>query len=69
LAHTVSILIGGHRWYAFDATQQATTGGFVAIGYGRKAADVAVYNQFGPALYPASIQVSVEPGAAPRYVS
>jgi hypothetical protein len=24
----------------------------VAIGYGRDAADVAIYNQFGPAVYP-----------------
>ena len=35
------------------------TGGYVAIGYGRDAADVAVYNQFGPALIPAWQQVSV----------
>jgi transglutaminase-like putative cysteine protease len=50
--------IGG-RWYSFDATQQDMSGGYVAIGYGRDAADVAVYNQFGPALFPARQQVSV----------
>lgn len=51
--------IGG-RWYAFDATQEQMRGGYVAIGYGRDAADVAVYNQFGPALYPNTQHVRVE---------
>ncbi len=41
------------RWYTFDATQESKKGGYVAIGYGRDAADVAVYNQFGPVLSPA----------------
>ncbi len=50
----------GGRWYAFDATQEKLTPGYVAIGYGRDAADVAVYNQFGPAVYPISQQVTVE---------
>jgi transglutaminase-like putative cysteine protease len=49
----------GGRWYSFDATQSETSGGYVAIGYGRDAADVAVYNQFGPALSPTTQQVSV----------
>ena len=40
------------RWFTFDATQQFKNGGYVAIGYGRDAADVAVYNQFGPAVFP-----------------
>jgi transglutaminase-like putative cysteine protease len=48
------------RWYAFDATQEHVRGGYVAIGYGRDAADVAVYNQFGPALYPSTQKVCVE---------
>jgi transglutaminase-like putative cysteine protease len=48
------------RWYTFDATHLAKTGGYVAIGYGRDAADVAVYNQFGPAIYPIEQTVSVE---------
>ena len=39
--------IGG-RWYTFDATQAELKGGYVAIGYGRDAADVAIFNQFGP---------------------
>jgi hypothetical protein len=32
----------------------------VAIGYGRDAADVAIYNQFGPAVFPLYQRVSVE---------
>jgi transglutaminase-like putative cysteine protease len=48
------------RWYTFDATQSESRGGYVAIGYGRDAADVAVYNQFGPAVYPVSQVVSVQ---------
>lgn len=50
----------GGRWYTFDATQEETKGGYVAIGYGRDAADVAVYNQFGPSVYPTSQSVDVE---------
>lgn len=49
----------GNRWYAFDATQLEMRGGYVAIGYGRDATDVAIYNQFGSALYPTSQDVSV----------
>ncbi|MGW8195345.1 MAG: transglutaminase domain-containing protein [Desulforhopalus sp.] len=50
----------GDRWYTFDPTQNELTGGYVVLGYGRDAADVAVYNQFGPAVYPTSQHVSVE---------
>jgi transglutaminase-like putative cysteine protease len=48
------------RWYTFDPTQAELKGGYVAIGYGRDAADVAVYNQFGPAVYPTAQQVRVQ---------
>lgn len=48
------------RWYIFDATQAQLTGGYVAIGYGRDAADVAIYNQFGPAVYPITQEVRVK---------
>ena len=48
------------RWYAFDATQPVRRGGYVAIGYGRDAADVAIYNQFGPAVFPLYQRVSVD---------
>ncbi len=50
----------GWRWYAFDATQAELKGGYVAIGYGRDAADVAVYSQFGPAVYPSEQKVRVQ---------
>ncbi len=50
----------GWRWYAFDATQAKLNGGYVAIGYGRDAADVAVYSQFGPAVYPSEQKVRVQ---------
>ncbi len=50
----------GGRWYTFDPTQQTPTGGYVAVGYGRDAADVAVYNQFGPAVYPTTQTVRVD---------
>ena len=49
----------GNRWYTFDATQQEKRGGYIAIGYGRDATDVAVYNQFGPPVYPTEQEVSV----------
>lgn len=50
----------GGRWYTFDATQAELKGGHVVLGYGRDAADVAVYNQFGPAVHVTSQQVCVE---------
>jgi transglutaminase-like putative cysteine protease len=37
----------GNRWYTFDPTQTDLRGGRVAIAYGRDAADVAIYTQFG----------------------
>lgn len=50
----------GGRWYSFDATQYAADRGYVAVGYGRDAADVAVFNQFGPPLKVFSQQVNVQ---------
>ncbi len=50
----------GGRWYTFDATQQCLSGGRVTVAYGRDAADVAIFNQFGPALYPRDMSVRVE---------
>jgi transglutaminase-like putative cysteine protease len=37
----------GNRWYTFDPTQADLQGGRVAIAFGRDAADVAIYTQFG----------------------
>lgn len=50
----------GGRWYTFDATQPLLRGGYVAIGYGRDAADVAVFNQFGPPSVLLHQEVTVE---------
>jgi transglutaminase-like putative cysteine protease len=50
----------GGRWYTFDAVNWGPKGGYVAVGFGRDAADVAVYNQFGPAVYPTEQVVRVE---------
>lgn len=50
----------GGRWYTFDPTQPTPKGGRVTVAYGRDAADVAIFNQFGPALYPREMSVSVE---------
>ena len=54
----MEVYVGG-RWYTFDPTQKSLKGGYVAIGYGRDAADVAIYNQFGPPVYPKTQSVSV----------
>ena len=48
------------RWYTFDATQPLLRNGYVVLGIGRDAADVAVYNQFGPPIFPVSQDVQVE---------
>ena len=50
----------GGRWYTFDPTQPRVEGGYVAIGYGRDAADVAVYTQFGPPVPAATQRVHVQ---------
>lgn len=47
------------RWYTFDATQPYLRSGYVVLGIGRDAADVAVYNQFGPPAYPLIQTVTV----------
>jgi transglutaminase-like putative cysteine protease len=50
----------GNRWYSFDATQLEMKNGYVIIGHGRDAADVAIYNQFGPALQATNQKILVE---------
>lgn len=37
----------GDRWYTFDPTQQYECGGRVIIAFGRDAADVSIFHQFG----------------------
>ena len=50
----------GGRWYTFDATQAVPKGGRVTLGYGHDAAQVAIFNQFGPALETHEMKVTVE---------
>jgi len=50
----------GDRWYTFDPTDEDIHGGRLAVAYGRDAADVAVYHQFGPPAIFSSMDVSVE---------
>jgi transglutaminase-like putative cysteine protease len=50
----------GNRWYTFDPTQRSLTGGRIAIAYGRDAADVAIYTQFGDPVELFDMQVSVQ---------
>ena len=55
----------GGRWYTFDPTQDDLQGARVAIAYGRDAADVAVYTQFGDPVELLRMEVTVEQRAAP----
>jgi transglutaminase-like putative cysteine protease len=56
----------GGRWYTFDPTQKTLRPGYVTIGYGRDAADVAIYNQFGPPVIPRQQQIDVDLLASSR---
>jgi transglutaminase-like putative cysteine protease len=55
----------GGRWFTFDPTQRNLSGGRVAIAYGRDAADVAVYTQFGDPVALLAMEVQVERMAHP----
>ncbi|MGJ8672729.1 transglutaminase domain-containing protein [Rubritalea sp.] len=55
----------GGRWYTFDPTQEDNSGGRIAIAYGRDAADVAIYTQFGPPVNLISMAVSVTRKSTP----
>ena len=50
----------GDEWVTFDPTNPDCREARIAIAHGRDAADVAIYNQFGPLLLPSDMQVSVE---------
>jgi transglutaminase-like putative cysteine protease len=50
----------GGRWYSFDPTQEQIHGGRVAIAYGRDAADVAIFHQFGAGAVLSSLEVHVD---------
>lgn len=55
----------GGRWYTFDPTQDTLDGGRIAVAYGRDAADVAIYTQFGDPVELLRMEVSVQPLNAP----
>jgi transglutaminase-like putative cysteine protease len=50
----------GGRWYTFDSTQSSSYGCRVAIAYGRDAADVSIFHQFGAGDILTSMEVHVE---------
>lgn len=50
----------GGRWYSFDPTQSEPRGGRVAIAYGRDAADVSIFHQFGAGDILTQMEVRVE---------
>lgn len=50
----------GNRWYTFDPTQNDLQGGRIAIAFGRDAADVAIYTQFGNPVGLINMHVTVE---------
>jgi len=50
----------GDRWYAFDPTQIEPCGGRVIIAFGRDAADVAIFHQFGSGCLLNSMDVHVD---------
>jgi transglutaminase-like putative cysteine protease len=49
----------GDRWYAFDPTQSELRGGRVIIAFGRDAADVSIFHQFGLGCILNSMEVRV----------
>lgn len=50
----------GGEWHTFDPVFNDGLGLRIAVAHGRDAADVAVYNQYGPLLLPKGMQVSVD---------
>jgi transglutaminase-like putative cysteine protease len=57
----------GGRWYTFDPTTNGPQGGRVAIAYGRDAADVAIYTQFGDPVDLIRMEVCVERMSATQF--
>jgi transglutaminase-like putative cysteine protease len=50
----------GGRWYTFDPTQLHLQGGRVIIAFGRDAADVSIFHQFGSGCLLNSMDVRVD---------
>jgi transglutaminase-like putative cysteine protease len=55
----------GGRWYTFDPTQSQVSGRRIAVAYGRDAADVSIFHQFGAGdlLTDMAVHVELLPGA------
>ncbi len=49
----------GGEWQTYDPAAFGNSGARIRIACGRDAADVAIYNQYGPALYPREMKVSM----------
>jgi transglutaminase-like putative cysteine protease len=59
--HTwIEVYLDG-AWYRFDPVKSGPGDHRVVLGYGRDAADVAVFNQFGATVIPATMDVAVDP--------
>lgn len=50
----------GGRWYTLDPTQDSLAGTRVAVAYGRDAADVALFTQYGDPVTPTRQSISVD---------
>ncbi len=50
----------GDRWYSFDPTQTDIQGGRVIVAFGRDAADVSIFHQFGSGCLLKSMDVRVD---------
>ncbi len=50
----------GNRWYTFDPTQKDLAAARVSIAYGRDAADVAMFHQFGPLPTSSTLRVKAD---------
>ena len=50
----------GNRWYTFDPTQNTVSGGRVIIAFGRDAADVSIFHQFGSGCVLNNMDVQVD---------
>lgn len=57
----------GNRWYTFDPTQSDLNGGRIEIAFGRDAADVAIYTQFGNPVELLNMNVQIQQIHGPGY--
>lgn len=50
----------GGQWYDFDPSQPEPSEAQICVAQGRDAADVAIYNQFGPLLLPSAMRITMQ---------